>query len=71
MENTINQIAEEIYNDIITDLKTEGQDIPSSFEELQDITDANSYLEPYYVDESDFELLNMVIDAINTHLKKH
>ncbi len=71
MKSTINQIAEEIYNDIINDLLLEGQDIPSSFEELHDYTDANFYLEPYFVDEFSIEVLNKIIDAIDTHLKKH
>ena len=70
MGSTINQIAEEIYNDIINDLLLEGQDIHSSFEELQDYTDANFYLEHYHVDYG-IDVLNKIIDAIDTHLKKH
>ena len=78
----IKKISMDLFLEIKEDIQSDGKpaiDLPKNFEELQDICDANMYLEDTYTklyadgkrQEEIYSILNRIIDQINNLLKSN
>lgn len=79
----IEQLAMDLFLEIRKDIRSGGKfpaiGLPKNFEQLQDICDANMYLEDTYTklyadgkrQEQIYSILNRIIDQINNLLKSN